>query len=170
MCDTYFRNFQVPTDQSKQSSSGPKIWSPWPYVTKDFFLCYLVITSVPAEFWVAWSNPCTVKWRNGHRSHSKVNDRMFESPPGANPTIASYNASVVNFYNATGSLARFENKNIIFYFSKHSSLLQRWRCSWKFKNRRIGSRCSHWIQCTADILMPSVSRHIHRRRVSFGNE
>jgi hypothetical protein len=30
--------------------------------------------------------------------------------PGANPTIASYNASVVTFYNATGSLARFENK------------------------------------------------------------
>jgi hypothetical protein len=27
--------------------------------------------------------------------------------PGANPTIASYNASVVNFYNATG----FEKKN-----------------------------------------------------------
>jgi hypothetical protein len=35
---------------------------------------------------------------------------------GANPTIASYNASAVNFYNATGSLARFENKNIILYF------------------------------------------------------
>jgi hypothetical protein len=33
--------------------------------------------------------------------------------PGANPTIASYNASVVNFCNATCSLARFENKNII---------------------------------------------------------
>jgi hypothetical protein len=33
---------------------------------------------------------------------------------GANPTIASYNASVVNFYNATHSLARFENTNIIF--------------------------------------------------------
>jgi hypothetical protein len=29
---------------------------------------------------------------------------------GANPTIANYNASVVNFYNATGSLAHFENK------------------------------------------------------------
>jgi hypothetical protein len=28
------------------------------------------------------------------------------SPPGPNPTIASYNASVVNFYNATGSLLR----------------------------------------------------------------
>jgi hypothetical protein len=39
-----------------------------------------------------------------------------EMMPGANPTIASYNTSVVNFYNATGSLARFENKNIIFYF------------------------------------------------------
>jgi hypothetical protein len=31
---------------------------------------------------------------------------------GPNPTIASYNASVVNFYNATGSLVCFENKNI----------------------------------------------------------
>jgi hypothetical protein len=36
--------------------------------------------------------------------------------PGANPTILSYNASVVNFYNATGSPEHFENKNIIFYF------------------------------------------------------
>jgi hypothetical protein len=35
-----------------------------------------------------------------------------------NLTIARYNAGVVNFYNATGSLARFENKNIIFYFKK----------------------------------------------------
>jgi hypothetical protein len=53
--------------------------------------------------------------------------------PGANPTIASYNASVVNFYNATGSLARLENKNILFYFEKRCSLLQRWRCSCKLK-------------------------------------
>jgi hypothetical protein len=30
----------------------------------------------------------------------------------ANPTIASYNASAVIFYNATSSLVRFENKNI----------------------------------------------------------
>jgi hypothetical protein len=58
---------------------------------------------------------------------------------GANPTTSIYNASVVNFYNATGSLARFENKNILFYFEKRSSLQQRWRCSFKFKNRRIGS-------------------------------
>jgi hypothetical protein len=35
---------------------------------------------------------------------------------GAYPTIASDNASVINFYNVTGRLARFENKNIFFYF------------------------------------------------------
>jgi hypothetical protein len=32
---------------------------------------------------------------------------------GAYPTIASYNASVVKFYNARGSLARFENKKYL---------------------------------------------------------
>jgi hypothetical protein len=48
---------------------------------------------------------------------------MFKkSAPGANPTIVIYNASVVTFYNATGSLARFENKNILFCFEKRSSL------------------------------------------------
>jgi hypothetical protein len=61
---------------------------------------------------------------------------------GPNPMTSIYNASVVNFYNAMGSLARFENKNILFYFEKRSSLLQRWRCSCKFKSRRIGS----WFQ------------------------
>jgi hypothetical protein len=44
------------------------------------------------------------------------------------------------FYNATGSLARFENKNIIFFFEKRSSLLQCWHCSCKFKSRR------NWLQ------------------------
>jgi hypothetical protein len=34
----------------------------------------------------------------------------------ANPTIASYNAGVVNFCNATGSLVRFINKNSFFFF------------------------------------------------------
>jgi hypothetical protein len=52
---------------------------------------------------------------------------------GANPTIVIYNASVVNFYNVMRSLAHFENKNILFSFEKHSSLLQRWRCSCKLK-------------------------------------
>jgi hypothetical protein len=50
--------------------------------------------------------------------------------PVANPTIVIYNASIVNFYNATGSLACFENKNILFYFEK------RWNCSCKFKSRK----------------------------------
>jgi hypothetical protein len=36
--------------------------------------------------------------------------------PGPNPTISIYNAIVENFYNATGSLAHFEIKNILFYF------------------------------------------------------
>jgi hypothetical protein len=40
---------------------------------------------------------------------------------GANPTIASYNASVVNFYNATDSLASFENK-IIFFYNERNDL------------------------------------------------
>jgi hypothetical protein len=55
-----------------------------------------------------------------------------------------YNASVVNFYNATSNLARFENKNILSFFEKRSSLLQRCRCSCKFKSRRIGS-CSEMV-------------------------
>jgi hypothetical protein len=43
---------------------------------------------------------------------------LVKLKPGANPTIASYNASVVNVYNATGSLACFENKNILVYAEK----------------------------------------------------
>jgi hypothetical protein len=37
---------------------------------------------------------------------------LHKSTPGLDPTV--YNGSVVNFYNATGSLACFENKNIFF--------------------------------------------------------
>jgi hypothetical protein len=36
----------------------------------------------------------------------------------------------VNFYNATGSLARLENKNILVYFEKRCNLLQCWRCTY----------------------------------------
>jgi hypothetical protein len=53
--------------------------------------------------------------------------------PGANPTIVSYNASAVKMYTVANSLAGFENKNILFYFEKCCRLLQRWRCSCKFK-------------------------------------
>jgi hypothetical protein len=45
-------------------------------------------------------------------THSS-NLKPAETIPGANPTIASYNASVVNFYNATGSLARFEKNYLL---------------------------------------------------------
>jgi hypothetical protein len=38
----------------------------------------------------------------------------------------------VNFFSATSSLLRFENKNIFFYFEKRSILLQLWRWSCKF--------------------------------------
>jgi hypothetical protein len=50
------------------------------------------------------------------RNFLPVSRRRLE--PGANPiiAIASYNASAVKFYNATNSLARFENKNIFLYF------------------------------------------------------
>jgi hypothetical protein len=45
-----------------------------------------------------------------------------------------------SIYIAAGRLARFESKKIVFFFEKRSRLLQRWRCSCKFKSRRIGSR------------------------------
>jgi hypothetical protein len=57
----------------------------------------------------------------------------------------SYNASVVNIYNATSSLVRFEIKNIFFCFEKRSSLPQRWRCSCKFQSRSTGSSFSAGI-------------------------
>jgi hypothetical protein len=57
--------------------------------------------------------------------------QLLDSYLEPDPTIVIYNASVVNFYNAAGSLARFKNKNILFYYVKRSSLLQRWRCSCK---------------------------------------
>jgi hypothetical protein len=38
--------------------------------------------------------------------------------PGANPTIVSYDASVVKIYNATGSLVRLKNKKSFVNFEK----------------------------------------------------
>jgi hypothetical protein len=45
--------------------------------------------------------------------------------PGANPTIASHNASAVKIYNATRSLVKafFTMKNAVAYIQQH------WRCS-----------------------------------------
>jgi hypothetical protein len=41
---------------------------------------------------------------------------------GANPTIASYNASYLKICNATSRLVRYESKKI-FYYEKRCSLL-----------------------------------------------
>jgi hypothetical protein len=69
------------------------------------------------------------------------------TPQGADAMFCSSSNSfsqdlilpTTSIYNATDSLARLENKNILFYFEKRYILLQRWRCSCKFKSRRIGS-------------------------------
>jgi hypothetical protein len=51
-------------------------------------------------------NPLGATTQNGTKLHF----------PGANPTIVSYNASVVKIYKATSGLARFEKKIIFFPF------------------------------------------------------
>jgi hypothetical protein len=52
------------------------------------------------------------KWtKNIHRMAEKY--PFVIGKPEVNPTIASYSGIVVNFYNATGSLARFKNKKYI---------------------------------------------------------
>jgi hypothetical protein len=58
-----------------------------------------------------------------HRRH--LSDVVFvtqiiRANPG--PTTSIYNASVVNFYNANGSLARFESRKKI-YFEKRSGVV-----------------------------------------------
>jgi hypothetical protein len=65
-----------------------------------FQTCFIQISSFQGFLWK----------RGCNRRDSK---RLVK--PGANPTIASYNASAENFYNATSSQVPFENKNIISY-------------------------------------------------------
>jgi hypothetical protein len=57
-----------------------------------------------------------------------------EHHTGANPTIVSYNASDAKIYNAMSSLVHYDNKKIVSStLKKRFSLLQRWRCSCKFR-------------------------------------
>jgi hypothetical protein len=62
----------------------------------------------------------------------------------ANPTIASYNTSIVNFYNSTGSLARLKNKKY-FIICTFKNVLSYYNAALvavcKFKSRRSGSSC-----------------------------
>jgi hypothetical protein len=46
-------------------------------------------------------------------SHTFTDEYLSTKITGANPTTSIYNASVVNFYNAIGNLARFENNFFI---------------------------------------------------------
>jgi hypothetical protein len=57
---------------------------------------------------------------------------------------SSSNASVVKIYNATNSLARFENKKIFFYFEKCSSLRQRCLCSCEVAGLSTGKDPPQW--------------------------
>jgi hypothetical protein len=97
---------------------------------KNIILLIMVLSSLP-DF-VLDCDQCRRHRRSVCGPRQGVNFLRKHSNAGANPTIVICNA-VVNFYNATGSLACFENKNILFYFVKRSSLLQRWRCSGKLK-------------------------------------
>jgi ATP-dependent DNA ligase len=66
--------------------------------------------------------------------------------PGANPTIASYiQRQRCNFFTTPRVAWRDLRTKIFSYIEKkRSSLLQRWRCSCKFKSRRIGSRSQYY--------------------------
>jgi hypothetical protein len=61
---------------------------------------------------------------------------------GANPTIASYNA--------TGSLVRFKNNKFIVYYEKRSSLLQRWR------GVAVNSKVVGFVQVTENRLLGPI--------------
>jgi hypothetical protein len=97
--------------------------------------------------------------------HSPNSGFKWKSPipsSGANPTIASYNASAAKVYNATSSLVHFEN-NILFNYEKRSSLLQRWRCSCKYNSRRyIG--LAPGIKFTSTISNLSSTSELHLPR------
>jgi hypothetical protein len=92
------------------------------------------------------------------KNFSKTNDEIDHSTKqaeitivtkndasGPNPTIVSYNASVVKLYYATSSTARFRTEVIFPYCKKRSSLctttLALYVGSCKFRSRRIGSGC-----------------------------
>jgi hypothetical protein len=51
--------------------------------------------------------------------------------------MVSYNASVIKIYSTSGSLVRFENKNISFHFEKRFSALQRGRYYYVVVNSEV---------------------------------
>jgi hypothetical protein len=73
--------------------------------------------------------------------------------PGAHPTTSIYNDSIVNFYNATGSLARFKNYFFLLLKTLSPTMYNTGVVAVKYKSRRIGS----WVQ--------SYDRELHRAPV-----
>jgi hypothetical protein len=58
-----------------------------------------------------------IRWGDDDQDSKYVLARL---QPGANPTIVSYNASVVKNCDATSSLVRFKDKNELSYFEKNA--------------------------------------------------
>jgi hypothetical protein len=105
---------------------------------------------IEKSLWLLWS----------HSAFKSLSNDIYKKLPGANPTIASNNDSAVKIYNATCSLVSFENKNILFYYEKCSSLLQRWSYSCKFKSRRIGSWL-HFDQVLDGVEIQCETKRVH---------
>jgi hypothetical protein len=94
-------------------------------------------------------------------------NRSHRQPSGPSPMTSSYKASAVKIYYATSSRMRFENKNILFYLcEKRSSLLQRWRCRWKFRSHWIGSR--FWIKIVPGKFEQSLHSFVASKRLQRG--
>jgi hypothetical protein len=72
-------------------------------VQNNEFLFGFLCTNLP----ISGANPSITEFKSANR-------------PEPNPTTSIYNASVVNLFNATGSLARFENKNIFYSIFKNA--------------------------------------------------
>jgi hypothetical protein len=88
---------------------------------------------------------------------------------GANPTIAIYNDSVVNFYNAMGSLARFEIKNIIFYLLLKTLYPPTTLALYLAVNSKVVGLAPAWHETKSHICSDSVTSVISGELKGFGN-
>jgi hypothetical protein len=78
---------------------------------------------------------------------------MPDFQPGANPTIASYNVSVVKIYSATNSMVRFRIKIILPLYKNALAYFDAGVVSvCRFKSRRNGSwdRCYDFLNIFAE--------------------
>jgi hypothetical protein len=92
------------------------------------------------------ANPMIASYTYYNAGVATVNSKDVGLAPGSNPTIASCSATLVNNYNATGSLFFSAIKNALAFN------IQLWRC--EFKSRRIAPAFKnfqflrlYWGQC-----------------------